>query len=172
MSINNNDLLKFEELKSFCFSQLPNEKSSTLCKHLKKYMLIKNKKLFVLQPNITYLYFEDDKSKIIQYCTLYAELSFKNIKRAALSSDDDDIIEKFEDFQKKLNDSKTANCFSNAFYEKILPQIKNDLLNEKIVFDINLDEIHFENGFMNCKTKEFKPRDSAVHFITCCINRN
>ena len=32
--------------------------------------------------------------------------------------------------------------------------------------------MHFENGYMNFKTLEFKKRDRDVHFITNCINRD
>ena len=44
-----------------------------------------------------------------------------------LSSDNDDTMDLFNKFQKQIDGSKTANPFSNAFYEKILPQIKNYL---------------------------------------------
>ena len=170
--INNNELLSFEQLKLFCLSQFPGEKAVALCTHLKKYMIIKSDRLYIVQPNITYQYFKDDKSKIVQYCSLYVENSFKFVRRSMLSSDNDDTIELFNKFQKQIDGSKTANPFSNAFYEKILPQIKNELINEKQVFDINLDEMHFENGYMDFNTLEFKPRDRAVHYITNCIKRN
>ncbi len=32
--------------------------------------------------------------------------------------------------------------------------------------------MHFENGYMNFNTLEFKSRDRAVHYITNCIERN
>ena len=32
--------------------------------------------------------------------------------------------------------------------------------------------MHFENGYMNFNTLEFKPRDRAIHYITNCIKRN
>ena len=167
--INDVDLLTFDDLKIFCLSKFPGEKAEALCKHLKKYMIIKNKKLYVIRPNITYEYFDNDKEKITQFCTKYVETSFKSIKRAFLSSNDDDVIEKFQSLEKKI---EAKNTFENAYFEKLLPQIKHEITNNNVVFDINLDEIHFENGFMNLKTKEFKPRDKTLHFVTCCINRN
>ena len=47
-----------------------------------------------------------------------------------------------------------------------------EITNDKQVFDINLDEMHFENGYMNFKTLEFKPRDRKIHYVTDCIKRN
>ena len=41
--INDVDLLTFDDLKIFCLSKFPGEKAEALCKHLKKYMIIKNK---------------------------------------------------------------------------------------------------------------------------------
>ena len=96
--INNNELLSFEQLKLFCLSQFPGEKAVALCTHLKKYMIIKSDRLYIVQPNITYQYFKDDKSKIVQYCSLYVENSFKFIKRTMLSSNDDDTMELFYKF--------------------------------------------------------------------------
>ena len=85
--INNSDLLTFEQLKLFCLSQFPGEKAVALCTHLKKYMIIKADKLYVVQSNITYQYFKDDKSEIVQYCSSYVENSFKFVMRSMLSSD-------------------------------------------------------------------------------------
>ena len=172
MSIEINDLLSFEDFQTFSLSQFPGEKATALCKKLKKYMIIKSDKLYVLQQNITFQYFKDEKCKIVQFCASFVENSYKHIKRSMLASYNDEMIDTFQKLQKQIDSSKTASPFSNAFYEKILPQIKSELADNKQVFDINLDEMHFENGYMDFKTLEFKPRQRGIHYITNCISRN
>ena len=57
-------------------------------------------------------------------------------------------IELQDDFDELMKLAKETKPFNNSYYERILPQIKNQILNEKLVFDINLEEMHFENGYM------------------------
>jgi hypothetical protein len=167
MEFQKKDLLSFKDFKRMLTTDFPNEKAELLCTTLKKYMIIKQKKLYIMQPNITYQHFDDDKSKIVQLCTLFVELSFRNLNEMTRFN-----IELRDDFEELTKLTKETKPFNNSYYERILPQIKNQILNEKLVFDINLEEMHFENGYMNFKTLEFKKRDRDVHFITNCINRD
>ena len=164
MEFQKKDLLNFKDFKRMIATAYPNEKSEILCKGLKKYMILRQEKLYILQPNITYECFKDDMSKIIQLCTLFVELSFKNLWLEMSNPDlDQEIRDSYEDLAKK---TKEAKPFANLYYEKILPQIKSQLSNEKLVFDTNLEEMHFQNGYMIFTTLEFKTRDRDVHFIT------
>ena len=168
--INNADLLSFDDFKIFALSQYPGEKAEMLCKHLKKYMIIKKNNLYIINSNEIYAFHENEKKKILQYCSKYIEMCFENLKRVYLFSNDEDIRDKFTTLQNKMK--AEGNHFKNAYIDAIHPQITHEITNNDIIFDYNLDEIHFINGYKDLKTLEFKKRDRDIHFVTTCINRN
>ena len=65
MEFQKKDLLNFKDTKRMLMIDYPNEKAELLCKTLKNYMIFKQKKLYIMQPNIAYQHFDDDKSKIV-----------------------------------------------------------------------------------------------------------
>ena len=94
-------------------------------------------------------------------------MPYKNICLASKES-----IELRDDYEELAKLAKETKPFNDSYYERILPQIKSQISNEKLVFDINLEEMYFENDYMNFKTLKFKKRNRDVHFITNCINRD
>jgi predicted Ser/Thr protein kinase len=65
-----------------------------------------------------------------------------------------------------------ASIFSNASVEKFYPQLYSELENNEVKFDDYLCEIHFNNGFMDLKTSEFKQRVLHQHYITEYIRKD
>ena len=51
-----------------------------------------------------------------------------------------------------------AAILSNASVEKYYPQLYSELENNEVKFDDYICEIHFNNGFVDMKTSELKPR--------------
>jgi hypothetical protein len=161
MEFQKQDLLNMKEIRLLIESIFPNEISTTIKNKLTKYCFIKsNGYMYTLQDNISYIETLKTDDIIVTYTTWLLEQSYKN-----LSADDSERIR--DKFPKVW-----TTIFQNSFVKKILPQLISGLTNDKIVLNGYLDEMHFNNGYYNLKTKEFKPRDITKHFITQFINRD
>jgi hypothetical protein len=170
------NLLNFDSLKTVTFSDFVNDQAEAIYEALKgKYYIIPRGKdkndFYFLQPNLTYeIYSSDVKNKLLSVvCKLIAK-SFTSLtkeKQNELSkpniADDDD--DDGECKKKKVKYIKPK-IFSNAFVEKFYPQLVVLLTDSKITFDTYTNEIHFNNGFINLKTLEFKQRELGKDYIT------
>lgn len=161
MEFSNIDFLDIRDIELLITSDFPNEKAEAISKKLIKYCVIHNKELYVLQKNITYRKNDSDiKIELTKMTTLLIEQSFK-----ALEKKDTEIL--------KLTYKKEyKTIFQNSFIEKIYAQLYMNLQKTDIVFDLNLYEIHFNNGYFDLKTNEFKNRIVNTHYITQYINRD
>jgi hypothetical protein len=52
------------------------------------------------------------------------------------------------------------------------PQLYTDLIKSDIKFDLNLSQIHYNNGYIDLDDLEFKQRTIGEHFITNYIKRD
>jgi hypothetical protein len=97
----------------------------------------------------------------LRYSTLLIEESYK-----ALTKEQQQLI--------KMGHPREFNhLFSNKNgVQEYYPQLVVDLCNDNIVFDHSLCEIHFNNGYVNLNTLEFKERVLNEHFITQFIARD
>lgn len=155
-----NDLLTFEELKQIVFSADTNERSAIIAKKLIKYCFICERKLFIL-----------DVAKVV-----YRELDLHGHT---------DVLESFitgfintsmnailEEERVALSDDAGKNTMNylrgNGFLKNNKSQITSDLklfgtLSE--LFGPELKKIHFENGYLDLSTLEFKQRELGVDII-------
>lgn len=160
MEFSKTDLLNDVELEQLINSEFPNEQADIVQQKLKKYCLIHENVLFILQPNITYKREEDMKMSLLKRITLFLQKSFQN-----LSKNIQELLQ--------MKYPKTLfSHFKNQAVEKYYPQMYDALKVDDIKFDFTLCEIHFKNGYMDLKENKFKQRDVNKHYITQCINRD
>jgi len=153
------DYLTLEGIKKLIVSPFPNEKAEIVGTAIEKYCLISNKKLYVLQSNITYKIVESDDF-IINMASLLIELSFK-----ALNEKDKKIIE--------LEHSKDyRKIFRNNEIYTYYVQLKFRLQKDNISFDNTPNEIHFNNGVYDLTRGKLVDRNVKTHFVTHYVKRN
>jgi phage/plasmid-associated DNA primase len=122
-----------------------------------------------LQRNVTYkIYSSDVKSKLFSEVTELIQNSYNSLTKES----------QYELYKKTYSDageilkSEKPKIFSNTFVEKFYPQLFSLLVNDEIKFDTYFNEIHFNNGFVDLKTLEFKQREQGKHYITKYIERD
>jgi len=177
------NLLNFDSLKILVFSDFVTEKANQIYSALKTKLYIVGKgkdktDLYILQSNVTYkLYSSDVKSKILSEVTNLIVNSFNNLSKENqnnlskpnIADDDDDDDDQGK--KKKVKYTKPK-IFNNSFVDKFYPQLFSLLVNDEIKFDTYFNEIHFNNGFIDLKTLEFKQREQGKHYITKYIERD
>ncbi len=163
-----NSLLTRENLEVLITSCFPNEKAKIISTNLIQKCFIYKKHFYVYQENVTYKKISCDemKSKIYKITTQLIEDSFKGL------NDENQRLLIAENSGKGKTHYSTI--FTNTSVDKYYPQLLNDLTKDEdeITFDLTIGEIHFNNGYMNLKTKKFEPRDKTKHFITKYIQRD
>jgi len=153
--------LTLENIQTLITSMFPNEKASLLSNILKDYCLINNGSLYELNPNMTYRIIRSEiKMKLLKIATLLIQESYNNIENTA---------------KKLLNlefPKQLPAIFSNSNIEKYYPQLFSELENNDIKFDDYICEIHFNNGYIDLNTLEFKERILHKNYVTEVIKRD
>jgi hypothetical protein len=145
------------DFKNLIRALSPNERSEVIAKHLKdKVVFHKDDCYFLRQSNLTYEKIHSYEDKLLPVITGLLIKSFRDLSE----SDRVDIME--------LKEYKTQ--FENAKVRTYMPQLKTDLTNESVQFDIYTHETHFNNGYLDIKKNEFCKRKQGKHFITFCIS--
>jgi hypothetical protein len=153
--------LTFQKFETFLTSMFPNQKASILSKILKNHCVINNGILYEVNQNMTYRVTRSEiKMKLLKIATLLIHQSYLFLPR-------NEQMKLTIDYPKQLK-----SVFSNSNVEKFYPQLYADLENNDIKFDDYICEIHFNNGYMDLKTLEFKPRILHKHYITEVIKRD
>jgi hypothetical protein len=166
MTFSQNDLLTFNEIDLLIKSEFPNEKSNLLATKLINKCFILKKSFYVLQNNITYKIFDNEQinKNILKISTLLIEESFKNL------NENDKRLTKAENSDKKHNYKV---IFTNSFIEKFYAQLYIDITkDDSLEFDVTLNELHYNNGYLDLTDLQFKQRDTTKHFITKFISRD
>ena len=155
------NLLNADEIEILIDSPFPNDKANLLSQKLKDIVIIQDKMLYVLQPNLTYSVSNTDiHSNLLTVCTALIAQSFK-----ALAKTDSAMLE--------MKHKKTlAGIFQNAAVEKYYPQLLQPLTRTDMVFDDYLCIMNFNNGYMDFEDLKFKPRTVGKHYISKYIHRD
>ena len=153
--------LTYEQVVTLITSIFPNEKASLLASIMRDIYIVHKSVLYEAQENITYTPIVSEiKMTVLNMTTLIIQESFNK-----LSKD-----------QKKLltfEHSKTyASIFTNSSVEKYYPQLYKQLERNEINFDDYVCEIHFNNGYLDLNTLQFKQRILHQHYITQVIKRD
>jgi hypothetical protein len=162
MNFSNNDLLEFNDLTNVFISDYPSEQADIISKVLSKYCFIHNSLLYERQNNITYRTETkiDIKFKVLQRTNELLEKSFKN-----LSDTNQKIL--------KLEYPKLCSSFFNlSRIEKYYPILIGKITKTDITFDHTINEIHFNNGYINLLDGSFNERDITKHYISKFIKRD
>jgi hypothetical protein len=154
------DLYQFKKLIK---TKFVNERAEIITTCLKHKILLSKDTLFKLQPNNTYnrIQTKNPKNDIYTIVTKLIEESYQK-----LSSKEKDEIN--EDLDKKA----LLFIFSNKFIDSFSPQLIINLTNDDIIFDVTINEIHFNNGYYDLKDQQFKTRDLKKHYVTNYITRD
>ena len=167
-------LLNFDSLKILTFSDLVNEQAKQIYGVLKNKLYIVGKgkdktDLYILQCNVTYkIYSSDVKSKLLSEVTELIQNSYNSLTKEIQS----ELYRKTYSSAGDILKSEKPKIFSNSFVDKFYPQLFSLFVNDEIKFDTYFNEIHFNNGFIDLKTLEFKQREQAKHYITKYIERD
>ena len=160
MDFKTEDYLTLTDIELLVNEPNPHKKAALIAKSLKNYCCVHQNKLYLLQKNTTYKQTTMTFENILSKTTELIGLSFDN-----LHVNDQRLI--------KIDYSKTyKSIFTNADIKKYYEQLLLNLCNDDIQFDTTLCELHFNNGYIDLKTHEFKQRDIKKHFISKYINRD
>jgi hypothetical protein len=154
------DYLTLTNIETLINEPNPHKKAALIANKLKNYCCLHQTKLFVLQKNTTYKQSTMTFENILSKTTELIGLSYDN-----LHQNDQRLI--------KSEHSKTyKSIFTNADVKKYYEELLLNLCNDDIQFDTTLCEIHFNNGYIDLKTNEFKQRDISKHYVSKYINRD
>lgn len=164
MQFNNEDLLNKDDIELLIVGDLPHTKARLIASKLIKYRLIFNNSVYVFKSNFTYPKFDrDGNAKLINLTTQLSETSFEK-----MDAKDQHII-KLTYCSAKGHYSK---IFSYANVDKYLPQLVEYMTKSNVLFDVNMREIHYNNGYIDLNDGLLKPRKYGAHFVTKYINRD
>ena len=159
----NNELMTYNELIEYFGAEHPIKKAELIAKKLKKYVFIKNKIIYKLQKNLTYL--SDSCIDDVLYVTISLLIyeSMQNLKDNEIKSFND----RYDDKQIRKS------LFTNLYISKYLIQLQEALKKNNIVLDSYKYQIHFNNGNIDIADKnKFKQRKIGINYITKYIKRD
>jgi len=155
------DYLNADEIKKLITVDFSHDKSNLLCNKLDKYCFVFNNELYELQSNFTYQNVSNLKLAIINKVSLLIQKSYKKIGK----TDRENIKLKYPKTYKKI--------LKNSDIESYYPQLLLRLTKQNIVFNVTIGQIHYNNGYLDVNTKQFKQRNMNDKFyITKYITRD
>ena len=152
-------LMTTEELISLMREKDPLEQANILTSKLSHYCIIKNKSLYMLQSNGIYKV-ENDRDDMLLYTI--NKLITKTIKSY-------DGIETTKVMN--IDPKKYASLRQDGSIKKYLSRVNMQLKRNDINFDTVKGQIHFNDGYYDLETYDFKERD-GTQYVTKCISRN
>jgi len=161
----NKNLLNFKELETLIVSIFPHVKAEIIGAKLKNKIVIipRNKAdaIFILdEATNTYVESETDiKIKLESEVTKLTQKSFEKLPPLEAEN----LIYKFP----KAYRSIFSNNSIGTYYSQLIV-----ILTEQIIFNVNIGEMHFKNGYMDLKDLKFKKREVGKHYITKYIERD
>jgi hypothetical protein len=157
-------LLNYTDIENLIKTPFCDDKALILTQNLKSFLIIVKSDIYEITDNIIYLKLHGDiNDKIITFLSKYISDSVKHI----YTTENDKIHDLKDNRPKDFNA-----LFQNSFLKSILPQLKNHLTDNDIIFNVYSHQIHFKNGYMDLKENKFKERVLNKNFITKYINRD
>jgi len=147
------DLLTYDDLKKVMREKMPAVIANLIYPKLKKYVCYSNKHYFELQTNYTYIQDMNDDFLILKVSYLLTQ-SYNN-----LSSDNKDELN--EQYSKQLMSMAQISTIS-----RYSPFIEQLFKNSRVKMNTYINQIHFNNGYIDIEDKQFKQRIIGVHFIS------
>ena len=160
MNFTTEDYLNYDEMKQLIESEYTHDKATIVCNKLIKYCFVFNDELYVLQQNKTYQVMLNLKASLVNSVSFIIQESHKQL-----------CNKKKDRLVKKYSNNAVKSILKNSNIETYYPQLLIRLTKQNVVFNITEGEIHFNNGYMDVKTKTFQQRTST-HYITKYIQRD
>lgn len=156
------DLLSYDDMKSLKTSVLPNVKAGIVGKPMKKYCVISDQHLYLATANKIYEKKVSWDVKLKVLVTQLLQASYENLSEAQ----QDGL--RGDDGNGKLFVSMMNNTGFKLYYEELVIYLTDD----QIKFDEMTNwQLHFTNGYLDLKTKQFQQRDISKDYVTRYINR-
>jgi len=135
-----------------------NSKGKVMAKYLKDVIFIKDQIMYMINPNLTVEPIPDKNQEnyILNIVSQLIEDSFNDLRE-----EQRELLQKNKGF---------ISLCKNSGIKSFLPQLLCSLQEE---YDLNTNkhEIHFNNGFIDVRTLEFKKRERP-NYVTSCIPRD
>jgi hypothetical protein len=160
MNFQKKDYLTVDQIKTLITCEYSHDKSNLICDKLSRYCFVVNDELYEIQSNITYKRIANLKIAIVNKVSLLIQESHKRLSE----TDKENIKLKYAKEYKAI--------LKNSDIETYYPQLLSRLTKQDVVFDVTIGEIHYNNGYKEVATKEFKQRDINRHFVTKYIRRD
>lgn len=165
------NLLNYDSIKTLLESDGEHKKAQLIADNL-------NRKIFMRKVNDV-LYLKDEERNYYRQIINEKDINDEILNEVTLllEKSKDNLECKQKDDLKLMFKEKFTNLSKNTTVSKIMPQIRRYItIDEDNEFIKNLDntkgEIHFYNGYIDMKTKEFKKRDINKKPVTFVIQRN
>lgn len=152
------DLLTFQEIENYINTESGVDRTDIIYSKIKKYMVLNGKKLYLLSENNKYeLYTEDNEKYINRWVTRFLDASNKK-----LSNEQQRILK--SDYKKKFD---IINVTKINYIDNLMCDLEEkDIINNDIT-----GQIHFNNGYLDLNTLEFKQRD-VNHYVSLYIKND
>jgi len=133
-------------------------KGALVAKYLKDKIFIKDQVMYIINPNLTVEPIPDKNQEnyILNIVSRLIQNSFNDLRE-----EQQELLQKNKGF---------VSLCKNSGIKSFLPQLLCSLQEE---YDLNTNkhEIHFNNGFIDVRTLEFKQRERP-NYVTSCIPRD
>jgi phage/plasmid-associated DNA primase len=161
MIFDKKDLLTYESINELLSSLSPNVRARIIAKKLKKYCFFTNGFLYKYDSKLV-VYKQIDELKDQELISMITDYLTESL--SALKKEQREIIE--------LKKGKELNKMcENSNIHKNLPQLMVELQEPNNKFGADYYQIHYKNGYLDLKTREFMPRIPNKHFVCNYINR-
>ena len=163
MNFENKHLLNYNEIEDLINNESPNDRSDIICENLKYYCFTNKGELYKFD-SIKVIYKKIETTIDDELITVISKYISESIKN--LNKEQKELLKlKYSKASVKISENSTIN--------KSLSQIKVGLKrDDDNIFTPDFYEIHFQNGYLDLKTLEFKKRVMGINYVNLYIKRD
>ena len=163
MNFENKHLLNYNKIEDLINYESPNDRADIICENLKYYCFTNKGELYKFD-SIKVIYKKIETTIDDELITVISKYISESIKN--LNKEQKELL--------KLKYAKTSVKISeNSTINKSLSQIKVGLKrDDDNIFTPDFYQIHFQNGYLDLKTLEFKKRVMGINYVNLYIKRD
>ena len=163
MNFENKHLLNYNKIEDLINNESPNDRADIICENLKYYCFTNKGELYKFD-SIKVIYKKIETTIDDELITVISKYISESIKN--LNKEQKELLKlKYSKASVKISENSTIN--------KSLSQIKVGLKrDDENIFTPDFYEIHFQNGFLDLKTLEFKKRVMGINYVNLYIKRD
>ena len=157
------DLLNYSQIEDLINNESPNDRADIICEKLKYYCFTNKGELYKFD-SIKVIYKQIETTvdeELITIISKYITESIKQLNTKQLL----DLKSKYPKTSVKI--SENATIFKSLFQIKV--GLKRD---DEDIFTPDFYQIHFQNGYLDLKTLEFKKRVIGINYVNLYIKRD